>query len=207
MSRYIDAKCKLCRREGIKLYLKGKRCYSPKCPLDRKGAVVPGEHGQKRQSKMSEYGQQLREKQKLKRLYGLTERPFRRYFQMARKTKEATGEKLLQLLESRLDNLVYRAGLAPSRSVARQLVTHGNVQVDGKKVDVVSFSVKPGQVISLSPTAQKIPLIAETLANKEINVPKWLKRKAIAAKLERLPEREEIDADIQEQLIVEFYSR
>jgi len=207
MAKYIDAKCKLCRREGAKLYLKGLRCYSPKCPLDRKGAVIPGEHGQKRRSKISEYGQQLREKQKLKRYYGITERPFRRYFHTARKARQDTGEKLLQLLESRLDNLVYRAGLAPSRSVARQLTNHGHVLVDGNKVDIPSYAVKPGQVISLATRAQKIPLITETLTNKDINVPKWLRRKAVAAKFERLPERKEIDADVQEQLIVEFYSR
>jgi small subunit ribosomal protein S4 len=207
MAKYIDAKCKLCRREGTKLYLKGARCYSPKCPLERKGATVPGEHGQKRRSKLSDYGFQLREKQKLKRYYGVLERPFRRYYQIARKAKQDTGEKLLQILESRLDNLVYRAGFAPSRSVARQLVSHGHILVDAKKVNIPSYLVKPGQVVSLSPQAQKINLVAETLADKDINVPSWLKRKAVLAKLERLPKRDEIDVDVQEQLIVEFYSR
>jgi len=167
----------------------------------------PGQHGAKRKRKLSDYGQQLQEKQKLKIIYGLRERQFKRYYQMARKTKKVTGEKLLQILESRLDNLVYRAGFLPTRAAARQLVGHGNVLVDNKKVNIPSYLVKLGQVISISAKAQKMPLIVQALANKDINVPKWLKRKAVAAKFERLPERKEIDTNVQEQLIVEFYSR
>jgi len=167
----------------------------------------PGIHGRKRTRRPSDYGIQLKEKQKLKATYDVSERQFKRYYQMARKTQTATGEKLLQILESRLDNLIYRVGFAPTRAAARQLVNHGQILVDGKKVDIPSFLVKPGQVISLNQKAQKIPLVAEMLQNKDINVPKWLKKKAIAAKLERLPGRDEIDVNIQEQLIVEFYSR
>jgi len=167
----------------------------------------PGAHGKKLRRRRSDYGQQLQEKQKLKAVYDVSERQFKRYYQMARKTQTATGEKLLQLLESRLDNLVFRAGFSPSRPAARQLVSHGHILVDNKKVNIPSLLVKPGQVIILDQKAQKIPLVAELLQKKDIDIPKWLKKKAVAAKLERLPERDEIDVNIQEQLIVEFYSR
>jgi small subunit ribosomal protein S4 len=167
----------------------------------------PGSHGKKMRRRRSDYGTQLNEKQKLKSIYDLSERQFRRYYQMARKAKAGTGEKLLQTLESRLDNLVFRAGFVPTRSAARQLVTHGHVLVDQKKLSLPSYLVKPGQVISLSPKAQKLPLVTETLQNKDIVIPKWLKRQAVAAKLLKLPERDQIDINIQEQLIVEFYSR
>ncbi len=167
----------------------------------------PGQHGPKRKRKLSDYGQQLKEKQKLKATYGLREKQFKRYYQMARKTKKVTGEKLLQILESRLDNLIYRAGFITTRAAARQLVSHGHVLVDNKKVSIPSYLVKLGEVISIGVKAQKMPLVIQCLANKDINVPKWLKRKAVAAKLERLPERKEIDTNVQEQLIVEFYSR
>jgi len=167
----------------------------------------PGTHGKKMQRRSSDYGTQLKEKQKLKAVYGILERQFKRYYAKARKTQTATGEKLLQILESRLDNLIYRAGFAPTRASARQLVNHGHVLVDGKKVSIPSYLVKLNQVISLKQKTAKIPLITELLANKDINVPKWIKRKALSAKLLRLPEREEIDTNIQEQLIVEFYSR
>jgi len=167
----------------------------------------PGAHGKKLRRRSSDYGLQLSEKQKLKAIYDVGERQFKRYYQMARITKTGTGEKLLQILESRLDNLIFRAGFAPTRPAARQLVGHGNVLVDGKKLNIPSYLVKPGQVVSLGKKGQKIPFVKETLANKDINVPKWIKRKAIAAKLDRLPERDEININIQEQLIVEFYSR
>ncbi|MFC1627109.1 30S ribosomal protein S4 [Patescibacteria group bacterium] len=167
----------------------------------------PGAHGKKRQRRLSDYGLQLKEKQKLKTIYDVGERQFRRYYEDARKERSSTGTKLLQILESRLDNLVFRAGFAPTRAAARQFVNHGHILVDNKKVSVPSYLVKPEQVISLSAKTQKIPLVSELLQNKDINVPKWLKRKAIAAQLVRLPERDEIDINIQEQLIVEFYSR
>lgn len=208
MARKIDAKCRLCRREGNKLFLKGERCFSPKCPIEKKGAVAPGfKTTGRRKRALSEYGVQLREKQKTKRLYGVLERQFKKYFNQARKVKEATGEALLKILESRLDNVVYRLSLAPSRSVARQLVSHRHVLVNGKRVNIPSLEVKPGDVISLSPKALEIPFIKETLVKKDIFVPEWLTRKAGAGKVERWPKREEVEGEINEQLVVEYYSR
>jgi len=207
MARYLDSKCRLCRREGRKLFLKGERCFSPKCPLEKKGAVAPGQHGLKMRRRLSEYGVQLREKQKAKRTYGVLERQFRRYFKKAFKKRGATGEALLQLLESRLDNVVYRLGFVPSRSVARQLVHHGHILVDGKKVDIPSYQVKPGQVINLNLKAMKMEVVKKSLAEKKKEIPSWLQKKAAVGKIIRLPTREEIGADIAEQLIVEYYSR
>lgn len=207
MAKYIDPKCRLCRREGVKLFLKGARCYSPKCPIERRGGQVPGQHGKKLgRPRLSGYGIQLREKQKAKRLYGVLEGQFHRYYETAIKSPENTGEVLMQQLETRLDNLVYRLGFTGSRSLARQLVNHGHVQVNGRRVDIVSASVKPGQVISLSPKGAKINFVVEA-TKAETAVPSWLSRKAIVGKLERLPRREEIEADIKENLIIEFYSR
>lgn len=207
MARYIDAKCRLCRREGIKLFLKGERCFSPKCPIERKGAVPPGQHGYKSGRRLSDYGQRLREKQKVKRLYGVQERQFKRYFDKARKVKGATGEALLQLLESRLDNVVYRLGLAPSRSIAKQLVHHGQVLIEGRRMDIPSYQVKPGETVNLTTTGMKIESVKQLLADKKRMVPTWLERKAAVGKMKRLPEREELGGDINEQLIVEYYSR
>ena len=207
MARYLDSKCRLCRREGTKLFLKGERCFSPKCPLEKKGAVAPGQHGLKMRRRLSEYGVQLREKQKAKRTYGVLERQFRRYFKKAFKKRGVTGEALLQLLELRLDNVVYRLGFVPSRSVARQLVHHGHILVDGKKVDIPSYQVKPGQVINLNPKAMKMEVVKKSLAEKKKEIPSWLQKKAAVGKIIRLPTREEIGADIAEQLIVEYYSR
>src|SRR3989339_418795 len=150
MAKYTDPKCRLCRREGTKLYLKGARCLSPKCPLEKKGAQVPGQHGKKRaRGRLSGFGLQLREKQKAKRSYGVLEGQFHNYYDIAIKSTENTGEVLMQLLESRLDNIVFRFGFVTSRSLARQLVTHGNVKIDGKKVDIASYITKPGQTVSL----------------------------------------------------------
>ncbi len=207
MAKYKDAKCRLCRREGVKLFLKGERCYSPKCPIERKGAVPPGEHGSKRQRRLSNYGQQLREKQKVKRIYGVLERSFRRYFKEARRVKEATGKMLLQILESRLDNVVFRLGLTPSRSVARQIVRHGFVLVDGQKANLPSYQVKPEQIVTLTTEGLKLKQVKDSLIEKERIIPKWLQRKAAVGKIKRLPEREEIEVDINEDLIVEYYSR
>lgn len=207
MARYLEAKCRLCRASGSKLFLKGERCYSSKCPLERKGAVPPGQHGQKGRKKTSEYGKQLAEKQKVKRIYGVLERQFKRLFKKAFRVKAATGKVLLQLLESRLDNVVFRLGFAPSRSVARQLISHGLVLVDNKKVDIPSYQVKPGQIITLKPKALKMEIINNALKEKERKIPEWLQRKAAVGKIKRLPEREEIDVDVDENLIVEFYSR
>jgi small subunit ribosomal protein S4 len=157
--------------------------------------------------RLSSYGGQLKEKQKLKAIYDVAEKQFRHYYDTARKTQTATGEKLLQILESRLDNVVFRGGFAATRAMARQLVNHGHVLVDGKRMSIPSCLIKLGQVVSLGAKAQKIPLIAKMLENKELNLPKWFKRQAVAVRFDRLPKREEIDVNIQEQLIVEFYSR
>lgn len=207
MARYKEAKCRLCRREGTKLFLKGERCYSPKCPIERKGAVPPGQHGQKRRRRLSDYGQQLREKQKVKRVYGVLERQFRRYFEKAAKAREEKGKVLLQLLESRIDNVVFRLGFVSSRSMARQLVSHGFVLIDNRKVNIASQQVKPGQVISLASNGLNLAHVKKALAEKSKNIPGWLKRKAAVGKMVRLPEREEVEADIDESLIVEYYSR
>jgi len=213
MARILDAKCRLCRREGRKLFLKASRCYS-KCPIDRKGAIPPGQHGQKRRSKLSDFGKQLREKQKVKRIYWLTERQIKGVFIKARKItsskklkeKIGAGEYLLKILENRLDNVVFRAGFAPSRLVARQVISHGHVQVDGEKMSISSYQLKKDQVITLSDSGMSIPLLKLTL-EKKINPPAWIEKKGGAVKILRLPERKEIEADIDEQLIVEFYSR
>ncbi len=202
MARYTKSRAKLVRAFNENIF--GLPKYDK---ILAKKPYHPGAHGKKMQRRPSDYGQQLKEKQKLKAVYGIQERQFRHYFQTARKTQTATGEKLLQLLESRLDNLVYRAGFSRSRPAARQLVNHNHILVDAQRVNIPSCLVKPGQVISLTQKTAKIPDVATRLANKDVNVPKWLKRQALAAKLIRLPERDEIDTNIQEQLIVEFYSR
>ena len=207
MARYTEAKCRLCRREGVKLFLKSGRCLSPKCPVEKKGAVAPGMGSKRRRRALSEYGVQFREKQKVKRLYGVLERQFKRYFDEASKVKEATGDALLKILESRLDNVVYRLHLAPARVIARQLVTHRHIMVNGRIVNVPSFGVKPGDVIIVSPRGMEIPYVRETIAEKNVIIPNWLNRKAAGGKVERLPQRDEIEGEISEQLIVEHYSR
>jgi len=207
MARDTDAKCRRCRREGVKLFLKGERCYSPKCPIERRGAVPPGEHGSRGRRRVSEYGQQLREKQKAKRLYGVLERQFRRYFEKAAKNPQATGEVLLQLLESRLDNLVFRLGLTPSRSVARQLVSHRHVYVNDKRVNIASFQVKPGDTVRLGEKAMKTPAVEKNWVDRTKNLPQWLQRRGPIGKMIRLPERKEVESGIDDKLIVEYYSR
>jgi small subunit ribosomal protein S4 len=206
MTEEYNKKCRLCRASGEKLFLKGERCFS-KCPIDRKGAVPPGQHGAKRKRKQSDYGVRLAEKQKLKKIYGLTERQMKKYFAQARKAKTATGEVLLQLLESRLDNLVYRLGFAPSRRFARQLVSHKHVLVEGKVVNIPSFNVKPVAVISLDEKASAMTGVKNILAKKDFTLPIWLERKATVGKFARLPKREEIDSKVNEQLVVEYYSK
>lgn len=202
MARYTGPKHKLCRAEGVAL------CGSPKCPVIRKNAGPPGQHGQKGRKKLSEYGIQLREKQKVKRMYGLLERQFNKYFNIASSKKVATGEALLQILETRLDNVIYRLGLATSRPQARQLVSHGHVSVNGKKVTIPSYNVKIGDIVSLSPKAVNLPFIKQLLdVKKEEKVPSWLNKKATVGKVESLPKREDVGSDINEKLIVEYYSR
>lgn len=206
--RYIDPKCRKCRREKQKLFLKSERCYSPQCPLEKKGAIGPGEQGTRQKRRLSEFGQQLREKQKTKSIYGLNEAQFKRYFYQAWKKKGSqTGKALLQILESRLDNIVFRLGLAPSRSVARQLVSHGHIRVDNQKVNIPSYSTKPGQIITLTDHGLKNAQVKKMLANKDYRLPLWLQRKAAVGKMVRFPERNEIDTEIDEKLILEYYSR
>jgi small subunit ribosomal protein S4 len=209
MGRYLGPKFKLDRREGTNLYLKGKRSLGDKHPIAKKGAIPPGQHGQKAlRKKTSEYGLQLREKQKVKRMYGLLERQFRRYYKESTKKKGETGTILLQKLETRLDNVVYRLGLTLSRAQARQLVSHGHVVVNDKKVSIPSYEVKKNDITTLSDKAQKFILVKEAseVVKKE-DIPSWLEKKGLSGKMSDLPEREEIAADINDQLIVEFYSR
>jgi len=208
MARYTGAVCRLCRREGQKLFLKGDRCYTDKCAADRR-AYPPGMHGQGR-TKVSEYGTQLREKQKAKRYYGLLESQFHSYFEMASKRRGKTGENLLSILETRLDNTVYRLGFAMSRAEARQLVLHNHFLVNGKKVNIPSFLVKPGMVISLKDSSRQLEKFKSTIeANASRKPPKWLEYDANnnIAKVVAIPVREDIDLPIEEQLIVELYSK
>lgn len=207
MARYNDAKCRLCRREGTKLFLKGERCLSVKCPLERKGAVPPGQHGSKGKKELSNFGFQLRAKQKAKRTYGILERQFRRYIEEATRKKGATSRALFQTLERRLDNVVYRLGLAPSRSVARQIVNHGHVLVDKKKVSIPSYLVGPEELITLDKRVQEMTIIKKNLADKRYEPPAWLKRQGPVGKVLRLPQGEDIQTDINEKLIIEYYSR
>ena len=208
MARYTDAVCRMCRREGQKLFLKGDRCYTPKCALECR-AYAPGQHGQNR-SKTSEYGTQLREKQKAKRYYGLLENQFRNYFEMAERRPGQTGENLLAILETRLDNVVYRLGFAMSRAEARQLVTHGHITVNGKRVNIPSFLVKPGMIISLRERSRNLEKIKNNVeANAFRQPPKWLEYDAnnMIVKVVGVPQREDIDLPIEEHLIVELYSK
>ena len=200
--------CRLCRREGQKLFLKGARCYSDKCSVGKR-QYAPGQHGQGRK-KLSEYGIQLREKQKAKRYYGVLESQFEKYFDMASNKKGITGENLLQILESRLDNVVYRLGFALSRPEARQLVRHGHFTVDGHKVNIPSYLVKPGAVITIKENSRSLPKMKAILEQTDGKViPKWLDldRNTLQAKVVNLCDREDIDLDVQEHLIVELYSK
>ncbi|MDD2496588.1 MAG: 30S ribosomal protein S4 [Desulfitobacteriaceae bacterium] len=208
MARYTGAVCRLCRREGAKLFLKGDRCYSDKCSFVKQG-YAPGQHGQSRK-KVSEYGIQLREKQKARRIYGVLEKQFSNYFDKAERQKGVTGENLLRLLERRLDNVVYRLGFANSRTEARQLVRHGHFTVNGRKVNIPSYQVRVGEEISVSEKSRKSPKIqeiSELAAHK--TVPAWLEldKEQLSGKVVSIPNREDIDAPIAEHLIVELYSR
>ena len=208
MARYTGPVCKLCRREGEKLFLKGAKCYSDKCPVALRN-FAPGQHGKGRK-KTSEYGLQLRAKQKARRYYGVLEGQFRHYFEMAERKTGVTGENLLRILESRLDNIVYRLGWASSRAEARQLVVHNHFSLNGKKVNVPSLLVKAGDVIAIKADSRDSVKIKEVLeANDGRPVPQWLdvNKESFEAKVVNLPAREEIDAPVQEQLIVEFYSK
>jgi len=209
MARYIGPVCRLCRREGMKLFLKGERCYTDKCAIEKRN-VPPGQHGRARRPKMVGYGIQLREKQKVKRTYGVLENQFRRYFAAADRQKGVTGEVLLQSLECRLDNVVYRLGLATSRAQARQLVRHGHFTINGKKVNIPSFAVRQGDTVGVKPASVKNPTIAHAMEEvKGRGIPEWLSfdSAAVSGRVSSLPTREQINLPVQEQLIVELYSK
>lgn len=208
MARYNGPVCRLCRREGMKLFLKGERCYTDKCAIEKRN-VPPGQHGRARKAKMAGYGVQLREKQRVKRIYGVLEDQFRRYFEAAERTRGITGETLLQLLERRLDNAVYRLGFATSRPQARQLVRHGHFVVNGRKVDIPSFSLKVGDVVTVRESSRKNASILHAVEEvKGRGVPEWLSLDAeMGGKVISVPTREQINLPVQEQLIVELYSK
>jgi small subunit ribosomal protein S4 len=209
LARYTEAVCRLCRREGMKLYLKGNRCFTDSCAIEKRN-FAPGQHGKDRKSKVVGFGLQLREKQKLKRIYGLLEGQFRNYFEKAERQKGVTGENLLLSLERRLDNTVYRLGFSSSRAQGRQLVLHGHVRVNDKKVTIPSYQIKTGEVISIRANSQKISTIVQSL---ELiggrGVPSWLELDGarFAAKVLTLPKRDDVNLPVQERLIVELYSK
>ncbi len=209
MARYRDAVCRLCRREGMKLFLKGQRCLTDKCAIERRN-FAPGQHGKSRRPKVLGYGLQLREKQKVRRLYGILESQFRSYFEKAAASKGITGENLLFALERRLDNAVYRLGFATSRAEARQLVRHSHIQVSGRKVNIPSFQVAPGQEITLRESSRQLPSVQRALdVAGGRGLPSWLEleRETLKGRVVSLPKREDVNFPIQEQMIVELYSK
>jgi small subunit ribosomal protein S4 len=207
MARYREAKCRLCRREGMKLFLKGTRCFTDKCAIERRN-YPPGQHGLNR-GKLTPYGVQLREKQKCKRIYGVLESQFRKYFQWAEREKGVTGENLLRLLELRLDNVVHRLGFATSRRESRQMVAHGHFQVNGRKVSIPSLLVKVGDIVQLRPNSKQSPRIEDNLGGGRAQTPQWLDLDVEGKKgtVRSLPLREDIQIPVAEQLIVELYSK
>src|SRR3954463_5510902 len=210
MARYRDAVCRLCRREGGKLFLKGDRCFKPSCAIEKRGTNPPGQHGAARRKMLAGYGEQLREKQKVKRIYFILEKQFRNYFEKARAQKGVTGENLLFMLERRLDNVVYRSGFSTSRRQARQLVNHGHVTVNGRKVNIPSFQVKAGDKLTVKPRSQKNTHIEgawSTAVGR--GRPAWLSAdvKDLSVVVSGMPNRQDIDSNINEQLIVELYSK
>lgn len=209
MARYIDASCKLCRRERQKLFLKGTKCYTEKCPIEKRN-YPPGQHGQSRRSKISEYGVQLREKQKVRRAYGLMENQFRNYFERARKQTGRTGEQLVKTLERRLDNVVYRLGFAPSRKSARQLVLHRHFTINNQIIDIPSFLVRPGDVIQVREGSRKLEIIHSSMKRmKDASMFTWLSldKASMTGTFLNIPERGDIPLNANEQLIVELYSK
>lgn len=209
MARYVGPVCRLCRREGMKLFLKGERCYGEKCAIERRN-VPPGQHGKGRRARMAGYGLQLREKQRVKRMYGVLEGQFRRYFKEADRRRGVTGETLLQLLEGRLDNVVYRLGFATSRPQARQLVRHGHFTVNGKRADVPSYALRAGDRIEVRQGSAKNPAIQYAMEEvKGRGVPEWLEvdGEKLEGRLASVPRRDQLNLPIQEQLIVELYSK
>ena len=211
MARYRGPVCRLCRREGAKLFLKGDRCFKASCPIEKRGTQPPGQHGKDaRRGKLIGYGEQLREKQKVKRIYGVLEAQFRGYYERAIRQKGVTGEQLLALLERRLDNVVFRLGFADTRAEARQLVRHGHFTVNGRRVNIPSFAVKPGTSIEVNDKSKKMLRISEALETVDRRgVPQWLEvdKKAFKGTIKSVPNREDLTMPIQEQLIVELYSK
>lgn len=208
MARTIEPDCRQCRREGCKLFLKGERCTTKKCAMERR-PVIPGQHGNsRRRVTFSEYGTQLREKQKVKRMYGILEKQFHAYYEEAERMKGVTGENLLSLIERRLDNVVYRMGIGASRKQCRQIVNHGHITVNGRRVDIASYIVKVGDVIAVKESKQDLDAF-KSLKGMKIVMPKWLEfdTNTLTGKILALPKREDIDSDIKEQLIIEMYSR
>ena len=209
MGRYVGPACRICRRQSIKLFLKGSKCMTEKCPFNRRG-YAPGQHGKGQRIKISDYGLRLREKQKVRRIYGVFERQFRRYFAIAARTRGVTGEKLLELLERRLDNTVFRLGFASSRAQARQIVQHGHVTVNGRRVTLPSFGVRQGQVVQVTGSEEQLKRVRETReALKDRAIPGWLDRhpEELKATVTGVPSRDDVQFPIQEQLIVELYSK
>jgi small subunit ribosomal protein S4 len=209
MARNLDAKCRQCRREGEKLFLKGEKCFTDKCAIERRG-YAPGQHGQKSGARLSDYGKQLREKQKTRRIYGLLERQFRRTYAEAARSKGVTGERLLQLLETRLDNIAYRMGFGASRSEARQVVRHNAILVNGKRVNIPSYQVRPGDVIEVAGKAKAhLRLKASAEAAESRGVPEWLEvdSKALKGTFKSLPARTDMPSSVNESLIIELYSK
>jgi len=209
MARDTDAKCRICRREGEKLFLKGEKCFTDKCAIERRG-YAPGQHGQKSGARLSDYGKQLREKQKTRRTYGVLERQFRRIYAEASRSKGVTGERLLQILESRLDNVAYRMGFGASRTEARQVVRHNGILVNGKRVNIPSYAVRPGDVIEVADKAKsQLRIKAAAEAAESRTVPEWLEvdAKALKGKLKSLPARADLPSTVNESLIIELYSK
>ena len=208
MARYNDSKCRLCRREGGKLFLKGEKCFTEKCPVEKR-AYAPGQHGQQK-SRLSDYGKQLREKQKLRRIYGILERQFENYYAEAARHKGSTGEDLLKMLESRLDNVVYRMGFGISRSESRQLVRHNAVRVNGRRVNIPSYQVRPNDLIEISaPAQEQLRIKAALEAAGQRGIPEWLDVdvKAMKGTFKSVPERNDLPSDINESLVVALYSK
>ena len=209
MARYTGAVCRLCRREDMKLFLKGERCYTDKCGYERR-SYPPGQHGQARRRKRSDYGEQLREKQKVKRIYGIAERQFRGYYYKASRMKGVTGDNLIQLLERRLDNAVYRMGFASDHAEARQLVRHGHFKVNGRRVNIPSYLVRPNDVVEVQDSSRAVTRIVEALgAVERRGVPRWMEldKDGFKATVKSMPARDDVTLPIREQLIVELYSK
>jgi len=209
LARYREAVCRLCRREGVELYLKGDRCFTDKCAIERRG-YAPGQHGQKSGARLSDYGKQLREKQKTRRMYGVLERQFRKTYAEASRSKGVTGERLLQILESRLDNVTYRMGFGASRSEARQVVRHNGILVNGKRVNIPSYEVSPGDVVEVAEKSKaQLRIKAAAEAAESRGVPEWIEvdAKALKGKFKVLPARADMSTTVNESLIIELYSK